>query len=369
MSQNLDNHVSLLRKEIYDFTKNINNIENKNHTTVNNIVKKLKNYNTDLIQKNFPLNNNTNNTNLYTEQNKPNIKSLKQNYRKKNNFNCYRNKNTNYYFQNGSNSTNSNTNNPVLTTQTNDSKNNNKKYIISSSMFQNYSHRTNYTNLKKDKSKNLKRNCKSREILNTDINLNQRQIISRNINEFNLYDEYPENKGKLLYKRYKNSNSTNKDVYIKKNNVRNNKIENMKNNLKNNNNETYINKFGTVDQCFSFIEKIQNIYNKNNNNSDNINRGDLNNILKWVIHLTHENKYEKFCLDIMKENNIKNFNDFKIKIYDLMDSHKKENCFLNDIKKILCSDNDNEYTKKSKKRCKTVDRMTIENFDDIVFHE
>ena len=156
MSQNIENHVNLLKKEIYDITRNINNVGNKSHTTVTNIVRRLKNFTTDFDQNNFPINNNIINTNIYTEQNKPNIKSLKQNYRRKSNFNCYRNKNINCYFQNES-KTNLDINNPVIKTQTNENNNFNKKYIISSSMFQNYSQRTKYDDFKKDKSKNLKK--------------------------------------------------------------------------------------------------------------------------------------------------------------------------------------------------------------------
>ena len=367
MSQNLENHVNLLKKEIYDITRNINNVGNKNHTTVTNIVKRLKNFTTDFTQNDFPLNYNINKTNLYTEQNKPNIKSLKQNYRKKNNFNYYRNKSNNCYFQNGSN-TNLNIDQQALRTQANDSTNYNKKYTLSNNIFQNYTHRNKYDDIKKEKSKNLKNHFKSKGISSID-NINQRPILSSHNRGYKFYDEFQEKKEKTLDKRNKISHSVNKDVYIKKNNVRYNKIEKMKNILKCDDNEACINKIKTFDECFSFVEKIQNIYNKSNNNSDYLNGGDLNNILNWINHLAYENKYEKFCLSIMKENNIANFNDFQKKIYDLINNSKKENYFLNDIKKILCSDNNNDYGIKSRKRCKTTDRMTIENFDDIILHE
>ena len=365
MSQNIENHVNLLKKEIYDITRNINNVGNKSHTTVTNIVRRLKNFTTDFDQNNFPINNNIINTNIYTEQNKPNIKSLKQNYRRKSNFNCYRNKNINCYFQNES-KTNLDINNPVIKTQTNENNNYNKKYTISSSMFQNYSQRTKYDDLKKDKSKNLKKYYKSKKNKNTDNNIIQRQKTSNDIHDYKWNNEYHDTKDTTLNKGNKTSKSSNKDVYIKKNNVRYNKIEKIKNKLKCDDNEVYTKK-NEIINCFSFVEKIQKIYNKCNNNSDNISGGDFNSILKWINHLAHKNKYEKFCLRVMKENNIKNFNDFKKKIYELMYNQKKENYFLNDMKKILCSNNNDDYVKRNTKRCKTAERMTIENFDDITF--
>ncbi len=100
----------------------------------------------------------------------------------------------------------------------------------------------------------------------------------------------------------------------------------------------------------SFIHKILKIYNKYNN--ENISSNNYENLILWINNLLHtkqnnsNDKYKKFCKDLMKENNITDFSFFQKFARSIINEKKNANNFLEDIKKILSVDELQEKQKK-----------------------
>ena len=76
----------------------------------------------------------------------------------------------------------------------------------------------------------------------------------------------------------------------------------------------------------------------------------------------------------MYQKKIANFNDFQKYINQLLHNQKKENFIVRDIKKKLCDKNEiatvrykNYINNFSKQRCKTEDKINLENFEDILY--
>ena len=94
-----------------------------------------------------------------------------------------------------------------------------------------------------------------------------------------------------------------------------------------------VNAIEKYEKYFSFVKKIKNIYDDSNNKN---NGSDLNNILDWINDLTKQNKYEMFCLSIMKKNNIQNFNEFQKIICSSIKRLENEGYFLIILKNFIC---------------------------------
>ena len=89
-----------------------------------------------------------------------------------------------------------------------------------------------------------------------------------------------------------------------------------------------------------FINKVLKIYNKYNEETE---KGqNYEKILLWINYLIYskqrnksEAKYEFFCKQLMKENNIKDFSIFQSFARNIINEKRNANIFLEDIKKIL----------------------------------
>ena len=125
-----------------------------------------------------------------------------------------------------------------------------------------------------------------------------------------------------------------------------------------NNYEECLNKINEISEQKKFVNKILKIYNKYN---QEVEKGDTDyeNILLWINYLIYskqrnknDDKYEIFCKQLMKENNINNFSFFQNFTRNIINEKKNENNFLEDIKKILSvedcfiKENNNNFIKK-----------------------
>ena len=106
------------------------------------------------------------------------------------------------------------------------------------------------------------------------------------------------------------------------------------------NNHEYSKMINDFSEQKKFVNKMMKIYNKYN--PENKKESNYQNILLWINKLIHskqknknDDKYEFFCKQLMKENNIKNFSIFKNFARNIFNEKKNENNFFEDIKKIL----------------------------------
>ena len=405
MSKQFENHVSLLKTEISNISRNINNVKNKNHKTMTTIVKKLKRFTTyfrynqkDLNQNqnqnqliNLKLNNNRKHNHSMTQVNskrnygnhdfhklnsKQNVSTMKQNYNK-------------IYDLNHEKNENGILNDISLNTKrlTNDDNNKQNTYKSINNMNLIY-----YKNLKNNNCNCFQRNYRTKPIHQlTSFNDQVKLTNSNYINDSRYtYKEIYNNKEK-----FDNTDYDNKNIYLKKNksmfktqnnyyksneniisNNLNNKIEKIQNILKCNNIDDCIKKLEKFDEIYQFIKKIKVIYKNSTGNINTNNGSDLNNILLWINNIANEkSQYEIFCKKIMYQKKIANFNDFQKYINQLLHNQKKENFIVRDIKKKLCDKNEiatvrykNYINNFSKQRCKTEDKINnMENFEDILY--
>ena len=95
----------------------------------------------------------------------------------------------------------------------------------------------------------------------------------------------------------------------------------------------------------------------------------LKDILFWIsINYNNKkiNKYEEFCLGIMKKFNISNFDNFKIFFKNLIAKDKNNEYFVNEMKELFNNFNEFQPNKTiyRNKSCKKVENAT-DNEDDI----
>ena len=196
------------------------------------------------------------------------------------------------------------------------------------------------------------------------ININKnKNIINKTFNNINnlkknLYHNKKSNNNKFNNKNNHN-NHNNYNHYnsfsnieiqrIKKNNYFINKkffsenkiIEKIKELLNCKNIEECLEKINEFSEQKKFVNKMLKIYNKYNNGE--MNKGDnYENVLLWINYLiyskqrnTNDDKYEFFCKQLMKENDIKDFSLFQSYARNIINGKKNANNFLEDIKKIL----------------------------------
>ena len=90
-----------------------------------------------------------------------------------------------------------------------------------------------------------------------------------------------------------------------------------------------------------FTNKIISLFLKFNKNNEQIN---LKNVLNWISFAAKNNKdneeYENFCKELMEINNINNFEELKIFIDSVLNKNKKNNDFIDGVKKLLSSNID-----------------------------
>ena len=191
------------------------------------------------------------------------------------------------------------------------------------------------------------------------INKNK-NIINKTFNNINNFKKnlYYNNK-KSNSNKYNNNHNNHNNHYnsfnienqkIKKNNnnycinkkhfSENKNIEKIKELLNCKNIEECLDKINEFSEQKKFVHKMLKIYNKYN---DEIIKGDnYENILLWINYLIYskqknknDDKYEFFCKQLMKENNIKDFSLFQSFARNIINGKKNANNFLEDIKKIL----------------------------------
>jgi len=120
-------------------------------------------------------------------------------------------------------------------------------------------------------------------------------------------------------------------------------IEKIKKILNCENYEQCLRKIKEFSDQKQFMYKILKIYHKYNKENEKIEKGDsYENIILWINYLIYasqknktDNKYENFCKQLMKENNITNFSIFRDFSKNIFNEKKNANIFLEDIKKIL----------------------------------
>ena len=346
MAQKFEADVNLLKREIYDITKNIDTCKKRNHDTVSNFVKHLK--------KNFTFD-------QYIKDNKFVIQNSQiidpNNY-----------KSGNYDNENQSVKTEAN---KSLKYNNINKINKTKKYSAHARKFKNYYDEKSYKIIN-----NNNFDYNSKLMLNSDLNKTKQNklICNTTRTSYNVVGKEYNDIPKTYFNKRNNStfNNKNGNNCPVKNNINYDKIKKIEKILNCNDIDSCLNKVEKYEKCYSFVEKIKNIYNNGNKNNDEV---DLNKILYWVNDLGKQNKYECFCLNIMKKYNIQNFNEFQKIICGLMRHFEKEGYFLKDVKKLLFVENSDDinYIKKknitnSIKRYNTEKKFNNENFEDIIYH-
>ena len=143
---------------------------------------------------------------------------------------------------------------------------------------------------------------------------------------------------------YNSHNNYNKNIFSKEIHSDIKNITKIKKLLNCQNNEQCIDKIKNFTKQKEFIDKIFTIYHKNKNNNEKINSNNYESIILWINYLLNNkqknenDKYEKFCLELMKENKINDFPNFQKFTKNLINEKKSTSLFIEDIKKILSVD-------------------------------
>ena len=92
-----------------------------------------------------------------------------------------------------------------------------------------------------------------------------------------------------------------------------------------------------------FANKVISIFHKNHKNiaKDDIN---LEDVLYWILSISNYKKendeYKKYCKQLMKNNNINSFSEFKMFIDRILNKNIQNNNFIGGVKKILSTNID-----------------------------
>ena len=161
-------------------------------------------------------------------------------------------------------------------------------------------------------------------------NLSQEDNKNNSFNESTYYD-LNNNMDEDISRKHENQDDENIEI--------NQLLELLKlkdnNDLKKKLKELYITKI--------FANKVISLFYKNNENKikNNINFDD---VLCWILSLSNYNKeneeYKLYCRKIMKNYNIKNFNQFKSFIDKILNKNIQNNNFIGGVKKILTTNID-----------------------------
>ena len=145
------------------------------------------------------------------------------------------------------------------------------------------------------------------------------------------------------YKNNSDSSNNNINIDIENENNENKEIKELLKSLKLksiNDLKLKLKEYQTTD---IFTNRVISLFYKYNTNiaKDEI---DLNDILYWISSLVKNKKendeYKSYCKNLMKENNIKNFEEFKSFIDKILNKNIQNNNFIGGVKKILSTNID-----------------------------
>ena len=352
-----------LQKELINITNNLNSVKNRNNKTMNILLNGLKYMENEKSDKNFlnfsnkkSINQNKkmNNINMYINNsriNKRNLQShlksnhvsminLKKSVKKINNNQFF---NRNNRISNKKSYENKKASKDISTNYTMDYSSKEKNYFIND--FEKY--RNVSLNNKNSFNKTYKSNFPSENF-----NINIEKINKRKINNTN-------RNSPIKYIKYRNDeiSKSNDNIFTtKKSKVILRNKSTRKNNYSNTYNCFNINpkkeyelvdilnllEAKNINDCIPKIKKllvyknlihhIKNIYlEKNNQNKQKEIK--IKDILFWSC--SNKNKYEEFCKEIMHENNINDFDNFKSYLTELIKFKKLDNNLLKGINRIF----------------------------------
>ena len=352
-----------LQKELINITNNLNSVKNRNNKTMNILLNGLKYMENEKSDKNFlnfsnkkSINQNRkmNNINMYINNsriNKRNLQShlksnhvsminLKKSVKKINNNQFF---NRNNRISNKKSYENKKASKDISTNYTMDNSSKEKNYFIND--FEKY--RNVSLNNKNSFNKTYKPNFPS-ENFNINIEkINKRKINNTNRNSPIKYIKYRNDE---ISKSNDNIFTTKKSKIILRNkSTRKNNYSNTYNCFNINQKKEYelvdilnLLEAKNINDCIPKIKKllvyknlihhIKNIYlEKNNQNKQKEIK--IKDILFWSC--SNKNKYEEFCKEIMRENNINDFDNFKIYLTKLIKFKKLDNNLLKGINRIF----------------------------------
>ena len=306
-------------KKNFNSTKNIQKIRNKSHNIINKIINNINNKSKE-------------NQMLYTiniERPKTNYNNYRANIYLYHNYKSYKKQNhtinIDYSITRPNFFINKNTHNII------NIKKNNNYYKSNTIDFNSNYHLIQTPTLSRIENKSSKRikNC---------FNLKKSNKIIDDINKI-LYFNYGNNKEQNQIYKNNYNNIFSKDISINKNRLNKNynsinvirtKTDFNKRKIKLKNEKKFLNE----------MIKIYNKYNGIKKGSDNY---DYKKIILWINDLINKkeikeiksNKYENFCKQLMKENNINDFSSFQSFAKNNINEEKNINFFIKDIKNIL----------------------------------
>ena len=384
-----------LKKQLMNITNNINSVRKRNNKSPDIRIKENKYISEELsTYKNLESSNirkckNINNINMYINNNKI-YKRNHNNDTKYNSFSLidFKKPNLNKIHKNNifnRNSINKNNYNNMIKSRTNISK----KYSINENFKEQFSDNTNfrkYNNISLNQ-KNLENKIERENMLFENFDNDFERIYKRKINNkirnaSNKYIKYKNeeiknnndgisNEKKIIFRNY----SARKNKYF--NTFNHSKIYKRKdeyditdilNLLKAKNINDSIEKINKLLVYKNFIHQLKNIYLENNNQKkhEQIKIRDI--LFFFSPERKNTNKYEELCKAIMRENNIYNFEDFKLFLKKLIIGKISNNNFVKGINKIFdgfnkVQPNRTIYRNLSQKNMRN--NFNIKNDDDI----
>ena len=384
-----------LKKQLMNITNNINSVRKRNNKSPDIRIKENKYMSEELsTYKNLDSSNirkckNINNINMYINNNKI-YKRNHNNDTKYNSFSLidFKKPNLNKIHKNNifnRNSINKNNYNNKIKSRTNISK----KYSINENFKEQFSDNTNfikYNNISLNQ-KNLENKIERENMLSENFDNDFERIYKRKINNkirnaSNKYIKYKNeeiknnndgisNEKKIIFRNYsarKNKffNTFNHSkIYKRKDEY---DITDILNLLKAKNINDSIAKINKLLVYKNFIHQLKDIYLENNNQRkhDQIKIRDI--LFFFSPERKSTNKYEELCKAIMLENNIYNFEDFKLFLKKLIIGKISNNNFVKGINKIFdgfnkVQPNRTIYRNLSQKNMRN--NFNIKNDDDI----
>ena len=160
--------------------------------------------------------------------------------------------------------------------------------------------------------------------------------IIKNINKNESHDENKNNS--FNDSTFYNLNNNIENENSKKHESENLEIKELLKLLKLNNNTDLKKKLKEFYTTTIFVNKVISIFFKNNKDriKDEIN---LDEILYWILSISNYQKeneeYKKYCKQLMKNNNINNFNELKLFVDKILNKNIQNNNFIGGVKKIL----------------------------------
>jgi hypothetical protein len=178
------------------------------------------------------------------------------------------------------------------------------------------------------------------------INSFHEQNVLKNINNINTTESQENNKNNSFndsfYYNLNNNNIENENSK-KYENDENSEIKELLKLLKLKNNNDLKKKLNELYNTQIFANKVISIFHKNHKNiaKDDIN---LEDVLYWILSISNYKKendeYKKYCKQLMKNNNINSFSEFKMFIDRILNKNIQNNNFIGGVKKILSTNID-----------------------------